>query len=45
MLHGYAIGLLPAAGRAEVVAAVDLTTGCGLVGFGGRIGYPAIHDR
>ena len=29
----------------RVVAAVDITAGCGLVGFGGLIGYRAIHDR
>ena len=27
------------------MAAVDLTTGCGLVGFGGLIGYRSLHDR
>jgi putative LysE/RhtB family amino acid efflux pump len=27
------------------VAAVDLTTGAGLVGFGGLMGYRSIHDR
>jgi len=27
------------------VAAVDLTAGCGLVGFGGLIGYRSIHER
>jgi putative LysE/RhtB family amino acid efflux pump len=27
------------------VAAVDLTAGCGLVGFGGLIGYRSLHDR
>jgi threonine/homoserine/homoserine lactone efflux protein len=29
----------------RLVAAVDLTAGCGLVGFGGLIAYRSIHER
>jgi putative LysE/RhtB family amino acid efflux pump len=29
----------------RLVAAVDLTTGCGLVGFGGLIAYRSVHDH
>jgi threonine/homoserine/homoserine lactone efflux protein len=43
------IATVVALARAQVgprfVAGVDLTTGCGLVGFGGLIGYRSIHER